>query len=246
MRAWRIALLAVVAVVSVVPTAGAGPLSGKTVVIDPGHNGGNSSHPEIVGKQVWAGTRWKNCDANGAVTPSGYSEAQHNWDVALLVQTMLTKQGARVILTRQSNAGVGPCITKRVAISNQARADAAISIHADGSLNTSNTGFHVIVPGPAGQSRRMLRLSHDLGILMRDALRDQGPTAISNYIGENGLIERRDLGGLNLSTVPKVFIEIGNMRAPRDYRVLESAAGRQREAAAIVVGLTRFLLQRHA
>ena len=41
---------------------------------------------------------------------------------------------------------------------------------------------------------------------------------------------RSDLGGLNLSDVPKVLIETGNMRNATDAARLESAAYRQREA----------------
>ncbi|MSO48135.1 MAG: N-acetylmuramoyl-L-alanine amidase, partial [Thermoleophilia bacterium] len=103
----RLAVFALVAFACMGSSALAGNLSGKTVVIDPGHNGGNTSHHEITGKQVWAGTLWKDCDADGASTDSGYSEAQHNWDVAVLVRSLLRAQGARVVLTRTSNTGAG-------------------------------------------------------------------------------------------------------------------------------------------
>ncbi len=222
------------------------PLAGRTVLIDPGHNGGNSSHHEITGKQVWVGTLWKDCDADGAATNAGYSEAQHNWDVALVLRGLLRAQGARVVLTRTSNTGVGPCITQRAAAGNRAHADAAVSIHADGNSNGSDHGFHVILPADVGQSAAMLRRSQQLGTDIRDALREQGPTAVSNYIGEDGLIVRNDLGGLNLSKVPKVFTEIGNMHSPSDAPQIESAAGRRLEAAAIAAGLTRFLTRRRA
>jgi len=222
------------------------PLTGRTVVIDPGHNGGNTSHHEITGRQVWAGTIWKDCDADGASTDDGYNEAQHNWDVAVVVRQLLQQQGARVVMTRSSNAGVGPCITQRAALGNRLRADAAVSIHADGTTNNNNFGFHVILPADVGQTPRMLALSRALGLDIRNALRDQGPTKVSNYIGEDGLIVRNDLGGLNLSKVPKVFTEIGNMHSSFDAPQIESVAGRHAEAAAIAAGITRFLTKRRA
>ena len=222
------------------------PLTGRTILVDPGHNGGNSSHHEITGKQVWVGTIWKDCDADGASTDDGYNESQHNWDVAVVVRQLLQQEGARVVLTRTSNTGVGPCITKRAAIGNRVHADAAVSIHADGNTNGGDNGFHVILPADVGQSARMLGLSRTLGVDIRDALRDQGPTAVSNYIGLDGLIVRNDLGGLNLSKVPKVFTEIGNMHSPADAPQIESVNGRHAEAAAIVAGITRFLTQRRA
>ena len=52
---------------------------------------------------------------------------------------------------------------------------------------------------------------------------------------------RTDLGGLNLSVVPKMLIETANMRNAIDARRLESAAYRQREAVALARGLEAFL-----
>lgn len=223
------------------------PLEGRVVVLDPGHNGGNWTHPEQIAHEVWAGTLAKPCDTFGARTANDYREAEHNWDVALRVRTILRRQGARVVLTRRSNSGVGPCITERAAIGNRVSADAAVSIHADGAEDDDLRGFHVIVPQQVrGQSARMVTRSHDLGIAMRNALRDHGPTPVSNYQGEDGIVARSDLGGLNLSRVPKVFTEIGNMRSSHDAPIIESEAGRQQEAEAIALGLVRFLTGRRA
>jgi N-acetylmuramoyl-L-alanine amidase len=63
----------------------------------------------------------------------------------------------------------------------------------------------------------------------------------ADYIGSEGLDVRSDLGGLNLSEVPKVLIETGNMRNAGDARRLESAAYRAREAAALALGLEAYL-----
>ena len=224
------------------PTARA--LAGYTVVLDPGHNGGNGGAMTAISRQVWAGTLWKDCDTTGASTDDGYNEAAHNFDVALRVRRILRAQGARVVLTRFTNTGVGPCITQRAAVGNRLRADAAVSIHADGNLDDSYHGFHVILPADEGQGARMLTGSYRLGLAIRDALRDLGPTAPSNYIGEDGLIVRDDLGGLNLSRVPKVFTEIGNMHSTHDAPAIGSPTGREQEASAIATGIARFLTGR--
>jgi N-acetylmuramoyl-L-alanine amidase len=63
----------------------------------------------------------------------------------------------------------------------------------------------------------------------------------ATYLGGNGLSVRSDLGGLNLSDVPKVFVETGNMRSRADAKLLESPAFRERIARAIANGLSRFL-----
>ena len=52
----------------------ANPLAGKTIVIDPGHDGGNYAHPREINRLVDAGTLLKPCDTTGAETVSGYTE----------------------------------------------------------------------------------------------------------------------------------------------------------------------------
>jgi len=56
---------------------------------------------------------------------------------------------------------------------------------------------------------------------------------------------RTDLGGLNLSTVPKVFIECGNMRNAADAARLTSPRFRERVAVALEAGFVAFL-DRHS
>ena len=63
----------------------------------------------------------------------------------------------------------------------------------------------------------------------------------ATYLGRNGLSVRSDLGGLNLSDVPKVFVETGNMRNRGDAALLESPRFRERIARSIAAGLARFL-----
>jgi N-acetylmuramoyl-L-alanine amidase len=229
------ALAATVAVVAL-------PLHGKTVAIDPGHNGANWSHPATIKRLVSAGTFRKACDTTGTATNAGYSEAAYTFDVATRLAADLRELGARVVLTRVTNIGVGPCINERAAIGNRARADAAISIHADGGP-ASGRGFHVIYAPPiphltaptAAASARLARI-------VRDAFRAGTSEPVADYVGEDGLNVRSDLGGLNLSTVPKVLIETGNMRNATDAALLSSPSYRGREAYALAQALKNYLL----
>jgi N-acetylmuramoyl-L-alanine amidase len=84
--------------------------------------------------------------------------------------------------------------------------------------------------------------SRRLAIQLRDAYGRITGLPRSTYIGENGLDKRTDLGGLRLSDVPKVFVETGNMRNPKDAGRLESSRFRGRIAKAIFAGLRRFLV----
>ena len=57
----------------------------------------------------------------------------------------------------------------------------------------------------------------------------------------DGLAPRTDLGGLNLSRVPKVFVEVANMQDRADEAPMERPAYRERVAHALLAGLERFL-----
>jgi N-acetylmuramoyl-L-alanine amidase len=230
-----------VAIVTSIVAATVLPLAGKTVAIDPGHNGGNAAHSGQIARLVNAGTLWKACDTVGASTNDGYPEAAYTFDVALRLARVLRAEGARVVLTRTTNSGWGPCITRRAAIGNRAHADAAVSIHADGGP-ASGRGFHVIYPPSIrGLTDDIARASYRLALAVRAAFARGTGEPYATYVGRRGLDVRSDLGGLNLSDVPKVFVETANMRNAWDARRIESAAYRQREAAALAAGLAAFL-----
>ena len=176
------------------------PLTGKTVAIDPGHNGGNFSHPKEINQIVDAGTLRKACDTTGASTGAGYTEAAYNLDVALRLRKLLRAAGARVVMTRATNDGWGPCITERAAIGNRAGADAAISIHADGGP-ADGRGFHVIYPPSIkGLTDDIAPSSKTLALAVRRAFRAGTGMPYATYLGSTGLSVRSDLGGLNLLT----------------------------------------------
>jgi N-acetylmuramoyl-L-alanine amidase len=216
-------------------------LQGAVIAIDPGHNGANGSHPSEINRQVDAGGFMKACDTTGTATNSGYAEAAYTFDVATRLATVLRAAGATVVLTRSTNSGVGPCVDERAAIGNRAGADAAISIHADGGP-AGGRGFHVIEPAVVkGYTEPIVEPSARLGAAVRKAYADGTGMPPSTYTGKDGVTVRGDLGGLNRSTVPKVFIETGNMRNGTDAALLTDPAFRQRAAEAIAAGLDTFL-----
>jgi N-acetylmuramoyl-L-alanine amidase len=241
LRCLAATLLAVLTAVPGTGGSAASPLVGATIAIDPGHNGGNAANSQRISRLVDAGTLRKACDTVGASSPSGYSEAAHNLDVALRLERLLRAAGARVVLTRRTNRGWGPCITARAAIGNRARADAAISIHADGGP-PARRGFHVIYPPSIrGFTDDIAPASYRLALAVRGRFRSTTGMPYAYYAGGAGLSRRRDLGGLNLSNVPKVFLEAGNLRNPADARLLESARFRELEAQALTRALADFL-----
>jgi N-acetylmuramoyl-L-alanine amidase len=217
-------------------------LAGKVVLVDPGHNGDNYRAPSVINRLVNDGNGDKACDTTGTQAPDGYTESEFNWDVALRLRKLLVAAGARVVMTRHSNHGVGPCITERAAIGNRARADAAISIHADGGP-VGGSGFAILLPGhiPSGANDAILAPSRRLGVALRSGLLAIG-LHTSTYDGTDGLAVRTDLGGLNLSRVPKAFVEVANMQNTADERPMQTVSYRERVAGALLRGITNFLL----
>ncbi|MEV5881383.1 N-acetylmuramoyl-L-alanine amidase [Streptomyces sp. NPDC052020] len=222
-----------------------GPLKGKVVVVDPGHNPGNVRYPDEINRAVDVGTHHKECDTTGTSTDAGYSEAAFTLDVAHRLRDLLARQGATVRLTQDGDRPYGPCVDERARIGNEARADAAVSIHADGSA-AGDRGFHVILPGAvhagAADTRAIAGPSRDLGERIAGRFLRVTGSAPADYVGGGtGLVTRTDLGGLNLSKVPKVFIECGNMRDSQDAALLTSGAWRQKAAQGISEGIVGFL-----
>jgi N-acetylmuramoyl-L-alanine amidase len=63
----------------------------------------------------------------------------------------------------------------------------------------------------------------------------------STYDGVHGIEPRDNLAGLNLTRVPEVLIECGNMRNSADARLLTSARFQRRIASALEAAIIRFL-----
>lgn len=230
--------------------AGAKPLAGRVVVLDPGHQLGNRHHADEIAEQVDAGGFLKECNTTGAATDAGYAEATFTWEVAVAARRLLEQRGARVVLTRDADSddAWGPCVDRRGRIGNPGErgptADVRVSIHADGVLDESATGFHVIRPAlRAGWTDDIEKPSRRLARALRDALVGEG-IAPSSYQGKRGIDVRDDLGTLNLSDVPAVMAELGNMHAAGDAALMQSEAGRLRYARAIAAAVTTFLAPR--
>ncbi|MDT3444787.1 N-acetylmuramoyl-L-alanine amidase [Pseudofrankia sp. BMG5.37] len=218
-------------------------LRGRVVVLDPGHDGGNGAAPAQIDRKVDAGGFLKECDTVGASTDAGYPEHAFTWDVANRTAQLLRDRGATVVLTRNNDTGVGPCVDARARASADAHADAAVSIHADGGP-ADGFGFHVIAPdrAPDSVNAGIVVASGRLATQLRDAFASSTGEAPANYLPTHqGIVDRSDLGGLNLSTVPKVFVECANMRNPADAARVSDPAWRQRAADGIATGIARYL-----
>lgn len=220
------------------------PLAGTVVVIDPGHQLGNHNFPAEINKPVPAGGFTKPCNTTGTATRGGYPEATFAWRVALRLKAKLVKLGARVVLTRKANSQKrwGPCVDRRGRAGNKIPADLKISIHGDGSFAAGAHGFHVIAPTDrAPWTHDIFKPSRRLALLTRASLRKKDFVDATYIAGGDGLDFRSDLGTLNLSDVPTVMVELGNMKDAGDARLMTSATGRTAYAAALARAVRLFL-----
>ena len=209
-----------------------------------GGNGGNGAAPQTVNRPIDGGGFTEPCDTSGTATDSGYPEHAFTFDVALHTKALLEGAGAHVVLTRTTDNGVGPCVNERAAIGNATRADVAVSIHADGGP-PGGVGFAVDTPvgvvSSISDNRAIVGPSTQLAVDERDAFESVTGEPPSNYTGQGGIVFRSDLGGLNLSRVPKVLIECANMRNGHDAALVQSAPWRVVAAQGIASGVERFL-----
>lgn len=208
-------------------------LEGKTIAIDPGHNGGNASHPDEISRQVPDGRGGtKACNTTGTSTDSDYSEADFTWSVSTMLRDSLEDAGASVVLSRKDNTGVGPCVDERGTFADDA--DLLVSVHANGSESSSAKGFHIIVADPGEDERTekaSVALAKSLGSSMGDSFTP------NRAYGEDAISRRPDLAGLNNASVPAVIVECAEMRNPDEAKLVESESGRQKYADALFHGI---------
>jgi N-acetylmuramoyl-L-alanine amidase len=225
------------------PAAAARPLTGKVVGIDPGPNGGNFSDPGFIDQPVWNGREEEACDTTGTETNGGYTEARFNFNVAIYLRAYLVREGAKVVMTRRTDHGVGPCITRRARILDKARADVAIDIHADGGP-ASGRGVAILTPVPDGPNDKVIASSKRFGRILLKRYTDLTGIPTSDYDGTAGFAPRDNLAGLNLTTVPKVLIECVNMRNPTDASRLVKASFQRLAAKSMAEAIAAFLTRR--
>ncbi|UGT65993.1 N-acetylmuramoyl-L-alanine amidase [Nocardia gipuzkoensis] len=219
-------------------------LAGKTVFLDPGHQGSN--HTQDLARQVSDGRGGtKDCQTTGMTTMNGVPEHTITWNVAQVVKTSLETLGAHVVLSRQDDMNWGGCVDDRARAASQSGADVAVSIHAD-SAPAQYRGFHLIVPELPIPNPIIDQAQSGAGLAasksVRDAYREAGfPPA--NYGGVvDGLQTRKDIAGPALTTVPVVFLEMGNGANPEDAALLETPDGQLKHAIALTTGVVGHLL----
>lgn len=175
--------------VAVAPRARAQPL----VVLDPGHGG---SDP-------------------GAVS-CGIREADVVLDVSRRLRPLLEASGARVAMTRTTDAFVG--LSARAAFANSRGATGFVSQHSNSNRGTAATGTETFVFTRASDRSRSLATGVQRAMLRAWGLRDRG-------------VKSANLAVLRETNMPAILTELGfTNNCGIDARKLASATDRQRMA----------------
>jgi N-acetylmuramoyl-L-alanine amidase len=234
--------LAAAPAAAVAPGAQDGPLAGTLILLDPGHQLGNSNprFAKQMAQTKFNGAIVKGCNTTGTATNAGLPEATFTWRVAKKLKQQLEAAGADVRMTRTVNSydAWGPCVWDRAKQANRLGVDAMISIHADGA-SAGSKGFFVLTPALIkGWTDDVVKKDRRLADAMIAGMRAAGATP-SNYIGGQ-LMVSRDTTSLNVSNVPTVTVEVGNMRNAEEARRMSSDAGQRQYAQWLYAGIERF------
>ncbi len=116
---------------------GSSPLTGKRIVVDPGHGG---SDP-------------------GAIAPSGAYEKDLVWDIGEQLARLLKAAGADVYLTRQGDQTVD--VRERARMANSVGADVLISIHMNTFRDKNKSGAEVYHCSLSPVTHRLAQIMQD-------------------------------------------------------------------------------------
>jgi N-acetylmuramoyl-L-alanine amidase len=183
------------------------PLRGLTIAVDPGHGGADRF----------------------TMGPTGLTEADANLWIALQLQEMLERHGARVLMTRTEDTTVS--LVQRTNLAELEDADIFISVHnnafPDGVNPWENNGTSVYYAHPRGAG---LAWATQRELLAELGLRDIG-------------VGRADWHVIRYTWSPSILTETMFMMIPEQEAALRDPGVQRRIAEAHVRGLVRWLAE---
>lgn len=197
------------------------PLSGRTVVLDPGHGG---EDPGAIG--------------------NGLTEKLLTWDLAQRTKTQLEAGGARVVLTRTGDARCGnetlytgqtlyersrTDLACRAAVPGQEKADLYLSIHYNTLPGTTAQGaetYYSFATKPLAESKRFATLIQQ-SLVAGTGLTDRGVKSDDFYV-------------ITYASAPSALVEIGFLSSPTEAAFLNQTATKEKAAAALAKGITAY------
>ncbi len=192
----------------------------KTIALDPGHGG----------------------RSNGSGRPGGLLEKDLTLDIAVRLRNILSRQGYKVVLTRDKDADVTP--DERAGIANNAHADLYISIHAAGAFgpDAARLNVYTMESGPlevesvanswpdqsAAYLPDSLVLAHDIA------------SSLGKLSDERPVLHQTRLAGIEGLTMPGAIVEIANLSDQKQAEALAGDASRDKLAVLLTEAVNRY------
>jgi len=188
------------------------PLSGRLVVLDPGHGG-----------EGW-----------GAAY-HGLLEKDVNLDVALRTKALLEEANVEVAMTRANDTNLP--LMARTDLANNLKADIFASIHSNAATDQSENGTETFYPDGAGQRENA---SKNLATFVQEELvkllgrRDRGVKADFPWL-------EKHLYVLTYTNMAAILTELAFVSNPEEVTLLKNSTFRQNAAQAIFNGIEKYL-----
>lgn len=194
------------------------PLKGKTICIDPGHGGTASTDSYRVG-------------------PGGEREEWINLRVGLLLQKMLEKKGAKVLITRTEDKQVP--LPDRAKLAMDRKADLFISIHHNATADTSVNFPIIYFHGNMSENTASVDFGKELAVRLVKYLHRPGTpvSLVSDFtiFADAGASVLRNTYG-----TPGVLAEASFFTNPSEEQRLKQADHNNREAMAYAEAIIAF------
>ena len=162
---------------------------------------------------------------------SGMKEYELTLAVSLKLQEELQERGYKVLMIRESN-DVDISNAERAQIANEAKADAFIRIHADGSTNSKAKGVMTICqtannPYNSSMYEESLKLSSDIldGVVTATEAK------------KRKVWETDSMSGINWAMIPVTVLEMGFMTNPEEDALMATEEYQYKIAVGIADGI---------
>jgi N-acetylmuramoyl-L-alanine amidase len=209
------------------------PRNNITVAIDAGHQLKGNTKLEPVGPG--AKTKKMKVSYGTAGRWSKLAEYKLSLIIAKKLKKDLEKMGYNVYMVRTEN-DVNIPNSKRVKKALKADADILIHIHADSSSSSSVKGAHTIAQGKKNPYQKLYKQSSRLAKCVINSYCKA--TSIKKKYG--GTTYRNDLTGINYSTIPTIFIEMGFMSNRSDDLYMSKKKNQTKMAQGIADGIDNY------